>query len=120
MLAAKIVPNLKCECGHQFKAFVRADDGWETPCPKCNSVVHESQRSHGQQRYYGNRRFAESEALSRCQGFHPDEVMKARAAMPKYQHCIRDDGRVVFSDRKEERGYCKALEAVERAMTDHN
>ncbi len=116
MLAAKIVPNLKCGCGHQFKAFVRAEDGWTCECPSCGGRVHESDRGGSQVRFYGNRRFAGSEAASRCQGFHPDEVPEARKRLAKYQHCIKDNGRVEFGDRQEERGYVRALHALEDRM----
>lgn len=108
MLAGKIVPNLKCECGHQFKAFVCAADEWKCSCPACGKTVHESDRAFGGNRFYGNRRFAEGESISRCQGFRPQEVRRARKNLPQFQHCIRDDGTVVFSDRKEERKFAAA------------
>lgn len=110
MLAAKIVPDLRCEpCGHVFKAFVRAADDWKTPCPCCGKQVLESSRGRRtRDSFAGNRRFAGSEAVSRTEGFRPFEVKRARKNLPQYQHCIRDDGSVVFQSRQEQRGFVRA------------
>jgi len=56
------------------------------------------------------RQFSGTESVSMTEGFHKNEVRKARGMMPGFQHCIRDDGSVVFSSRSEERGF-KAAQA---------
>lgn len=111
MLAGKIVPNLKCGCGKGFSAFVRASDDWQTKCPDCGEPVHAHQTTLGNIRFYGNRRFAGSEAVSRTEGYRPWEVEAARKGIPGYQHCIRDSGEIVFSDRAEQRGFMRAQQA---------
>lgn len=114
MIEAKIVPNLKCECGKQFQGFVSRGNGWMAPCPECSKPVSESSRAHDRTKFYGNRRFSGTESQSRCQGVHPDEVMEAKRMLPDHQHCIKDNGRIEFADRKEERSFARAWERLER------
>lgn len=106
--------DLKCECcDHAFEEFGWASERYLIRCPKCGA--DHCQTNYGSPRrkggHYGNRRFAGSEAISRTEGFRPFEVKRARKNLKEFQHCIRDDGSVVFADRQEQRQFVRAQNA---------
>lgn len=106
-VVARIVQAFRClSCGWESggRCFVHEKDG-TLVCPRCGGA---GQRM-GAQRFYGNRRFAETESVSLMEGFHPKEVREARRRMPEVQQCIKDDGRVEFSDRSEQRRFAAAM-----------
>jgi hypothetical protein len=95
--------SVKCTCGFQGEMLFCADEDWKRDCQVCGKVL--TPESKGAQRYYGDRRFAGSEQESVTEGFHPSEVKLAREHMPKSAHCIKDDGRVFFESRSEQKRF---------------
>ena len=103
---AKTFKDAKCRCGHVFCGTVCEDDHWKTRCPKCRRVFDPMvSRVLGHRYLNGNRRFSGQGAVSLAHAFCESEVMEARRRMPEVQECVRDDGRVVFKDRKTERKF---------------
>lgn len=63
------------------------------------------------------RRFAGSESYSQQQGFHPSEVKRARRLFRgHFDSNIRDDGRVVFNSRGEQKAFVKRWEEIETGI----
>lgn len=116
---ARTVNNVKCgHCGHVFNAFIAESTGWVCTCTECGKQCDPNVRPSARSHYYGNRRFAGTECQSIAQGFHPKEVNRARKLMPEVQHCIKDNGRVEFADRSEERRFRRSLSETERRLRD--
>jgi hypothetical protein len=68
------------------------------------------------QRFYGNRRFAGSEAESITEGFRPYEVPLARKHITAGK--IHDDGRVEFSDRADQRKFKQQLRQLQDGVAN--
>lgn len=103
-----------CPCGFRGELGFYASEDWKRDCPDCGKVL--SPGTNKPQRFYGNRRFSGSECESITEGFHPKEVNLARKNMPKSAHCIREDGRVVFNDRREQREFVRELQETKRRL----
>lgn len=64
------------------------------------------------------RQFSGTESVSLTEGFNRNEVGRARQLLPNHQHCIRDDGSVVFSSRSEQRSFMAAQERAFSCLTN--
>ena len=63
------------------------------------------------------REFHGEQAESRCHVWNPADVRMARAKFgPDLAECIRDDGTVVFKNRKQERRYVARAAAFEQSL----
>ena len=103
------ITETHCPCGFKGELCFTEDNGWQKDCPDCGKVLQPGRNQP--QSFYGNRQFAGSERESIAQGMHPNEVKMARRLMPKSADCIKDDGRVFFDDRKQEKTYREELAA---------
>jgi hypothetical protein len=105
---------IKCDnqaCGHTGEEYARMSECEQIRCPVCagpTTRIPSVPRD-------GNRRFAGRESYSVMEGWAKSDVPEARKLMGNFGHCIDDTGRVKFSDRKEQIGYVRQLEAVESA-----
>lgn len=91
-------------CGERSEEFAKmSESNAEFSCRSCNV-----KKSRVFSLPHKERKFSGTESVSMTEGFHKNEVEKARKMIPGYQHCIRDDGSVVFSSRSEQRGFMKA------------
>lgn len=108
---ARITKTTCFDCQHTWEPFARAEDGWVVLCPECGKPCRAGRAERPS--FNGNRRFSGSESVSLMEGCHPAEVQSMRRLMPEVQHCIKDGGRVEFSDRSEQRKYARAIRRVE-------
>lgn len=102
------VTNTACQCGYKGSLCFTERENWKRECPDCGRLIEPG--AQGPQRYYGDRRFSGSESESITEGFHPGEVKIARKAMPKSADCIKDDGRVFFESRSQQKTFVRELE----------
>lgn len=93
--------------GRTFETFQNYHDPHLTHCPDtgqpCRRVITAPAN--------GNLVFTESGGESRMHYFHPDEVQDFRRELRT--NCIKDDGRVIFADRQEQKAFQKAYDAYE-------
>ncbi len=107
---------LRClACEHRFETFARAADREAIPCPECHAPHVETDFSKLVIRDC-NRVFRSSESMSVTNWFAPDDVDFFRRAYGG--DCIKDDGSVVFTDRKEEKQYRARRAAWEKREKD--
>jgi putative FmdB family regulatory protein len=106
--------EFKCpQCGERSEEFAKmSESNAEFVCRAC---------SVKKQRVFSlpnrERQFHGTESVSLTEGFAKNEVLKARRMLPQFQHCIRDDGSVVFANRSEQRKYVAAQEKAFSSLT---
>jgi hypothetical protein len=109
---------LKCSKGHTWEQVLPMHhEESEYVCPTCCGAGAQDFAAKFRGRHIDlNRKFTGTESLSVAHGFHPDEVSGARVAVEKAGgsgSCIRDDGTVRFTERREERAFTKAMNQIQ-------
>lgn len=97
--------------GECFAKSKELDQHGRILCPECGE---RAEQNYAAKRVgVGNPSFVGDKARSRAEGWHPDEVAEVRKILPPGSAaCVRDNGKVYFRDRQEQRNYVRDVEAI--------
>jgi hypothetical protein len=97
--------------GECYAKVAELDQSGRILCPECGE---RADQNYATKRVgVGNPAFVGDRARSRTEGWHPSEVAEVRKILPERSAaCVRDNGKVYFRDREEQRRYVRDVEAV--------